>query len=444
MNQQKLSRFLLNAAQSRRNFFLGLLIFLLSGYAIWGAAMAPFHPDESTFLYMSSDFELLISQPGSLAYDPANSHDVRQRYRLIDAPLTRYYLGLVRSIFSLDAPISDWDWSATWEKNRENGALPNQKLLQTSRIAISLLFPVCLLLMFLIGQEMQGYATGVIAILLFALNALVLLHNRRAMAEGWLTTGVLLSVWGALQAKKRPWLAGLGAAIAFNAKHSGLLLFPVVLFAILWQGIRARDNYLKTAKNLFLCASIFLLLTVLLNPVFWKNPLQSGVAAWEARTDLVARQVADSNQQGMGGPAQQVFIRLGATIANLYLAPIAFYEVGNYAANTGASQQVYLGIPGHNLFRSPVGAGILLFLTLFGLLTSLRLFKSMPDHQKKAHFILWLAGIFLLIGSLVLVPLAWQRYVIPLAPFTSLWTAFGITQSKLNRKQLAEKKTAEL
>lgn len=440
MNQRKFPRFLPSTALSRQSIILSLLILLLSGYAIWGAAMAPFHPDESTYLYMSSDFEFLISQPGSLAYDPGNSQDDRQRYRLIDAPLTRYYLGLVRSIFGLEAPTSDWDWSASWDENREVGAFPNHKLLQTSRIAISLLFPVCLLLVFLIGRELQGYATGVVAALLFAMNALVLLHNRRAMAEGWLTTGVLLTIWGALQAKKRPWLAGLGAAVAFNAKHSGLLLFPVVLFVILWQGVRARDNFLGIAKKLAISASVFFVVTALLNPVFWKNPLQSGLAAWEARTDLVARQVADSNQHNQGGLAPQALIRLGTTIANLYLAPLAFYEVGNYAANTAASQQAYLEIPGHNLLRSPIGAGILLFLTLFGLSASLRLYRRMPDRQKNAHLSLWLAGLFLLIGSLVLVPLSWQRYVIPLAPFTSLWIAFGITQNKLNRQQLAEKK----
>lgn len=435
MHNQKAFRLMQLGHPASKTILLSLLILLLSGYALWGSSTVPFHPDESTFLYMSSDYELLISQPGSLVYEAASSQDERQRYRLIDAPITRYYLGFVRSLLGKEAPTSDWDWTAGWKENLDKGAFPPVDLLQASRFAISLLFPLCLLLIFLIGQEMQGFATGILAVIFFGLNALVLLHNRRAMAEGWLTLGILLCVWGALQAQKRPWLAGLGAAIALNAKHSGVILLPVVLLAILWPAFRHKDRWKQAIKNLVIMSAVFLILTALLNPVFWKNPLQTGIAAWKARTDLVARQVADTKQESTRNPAQQVLMRLGTTLANLYLAPPAFYEVGNYASDTAASQQAYLEIPGHNLLRSPPGAGIFLFLTLFGLMASIRWFKEMPDSQRKAHSILWLSFLLILSGSIFLVPLPWQRYVIPLLPFICLWAAFGLSQSRQSKFQ---------
>jgi 4-amino-4-deoxy-L-arabinose transferase-like glycosyltransferase len=417
----------------KKILLLFLLISGISGYAVWGAPLVPFHPDESTYLYMSSDFERLFSQPLSLAYSGENIEDERQRYRLIDAPLTRYYLGLVRALSKVDAPTQDWDWSASWQENQSNGAVPQPKLLTTSRFAISLLFPICLLLIFLIGQEMHTFSTGILAVLLFGLHPLVLLHNRRLMAEGWLTLGILLAIWGALQARRRPWLVGIGLAIAFAAKHSALLLLPVGFVAVLAANLLEKNKSGKSIPQLSQFLGVFLILTILFNPVFWRNPLQAGLAAWQARTDLLTRQLVDSNQTSPSNPAHQVSMRLGTVVANLYLVPPAMYEVGNYRAETTESQEIYLNIPGHNLLRGPIGAGISLFLTLMGLIYSLRSFKTLTMRQKTAHGILWLAGCLLLFGSLALVPLPWQRYVVPLVPITTLWMAYGLTRNLIPR-----------
>lgn len=406
---------------------ISLLIMLLSGFFIWGSVLVPFHPDESTFLYMSSDFELWISQPLSLAFNPDNVQDARQRYRLIDAPLTRYYLGLARSINGQKAPANDWDWSANWEENLSTGSVPQAELMQTSRLAISFLFPFTLLLIFLIGHEIQGFNTGILAVLFLGFNALILVHNRRAMAESWLTLGILLSIWSALQADRRPWLAGAGLAVAFGAKHTGLLLLPLGLSVILQPTLLNRRYLGKTMKALGQFLGVFLILTALLNPVFWRQPLNAARAAWAARTDLVTQQVADSMQPEPGRLSQLITIRLGTIIANNFLVPPAFYEVGNYSAETAEAQATYLQVPGHNLMRSPVGAGVSLLLTLSGLIYSVRGYQKMPKRQKRAHGILWLAGVTLFLGALILVPLPWQRYAVPLIPITSLWAAYSLT-----------------
>ena len=78
--------------------------------------------------------------------------------------------------------------------------------------------------------------TGLSAALLLGLNALVLLHDRRAMAEAALTFGVLLALWSFLTGKRHPWLIGLGLALAFNAKQTGLVLLPVGLLAVALPG----------------------------------------------------------------------------------------------------------------------------------------------------------------------------------------------------------------
>ena len=215
-----------------RSWALWPLLILLTAFALSGTGEVPFHPDESTQLYMSRDFELLLSDPLSLAWTPDQSGDGRLHLRLVDAPLTKYLLGLGRSLVGLPALPADWDWSKTWEQNQAAGALPDPGLLLAGRLALTLLLPFSLLLVYQIGARMHGSLTGLLAALLLGLNALVLLHDRRAMAEAALTFGVLFALWSFLAGKRHPWLVGLGLAVVFNAKQTGLALLPVGLLAV--------------------------------------------------------------------------------------------------------------------------------------------------------------------------------------------------------------------
>ena len=95
--------------QATYRWFVIVLFGLILGFYIWGINLVPFHPDERTYLFMSSDFDQLIHDPFSMAWKPDNESDQRQRYRELDAPLTRYMLGLGRSLFSIPAPKVDWD-----------------------------------------------------------------------------------------------------------------------------------------------------------------------------------------------------------------------------------------------------------------------------------------------------------------------------------------------
>lgn len=412
-----------------RHFYLIIIITILSGFAIHGAPWVPFHPDESTYLYMSSDFDLLIKQPTSLAFDPKISYDPRQRYRLIDPPITRYFLGLVRNLSKQEALKSDWDWSSDWEENQATGAFPPSALLHSARLANSLLYPVCLYLTFLIGKRLGGFDTGLVAMLLFGLNALVLLHNRRLMAESWLTLGILLTLWGIFNIKQKPWLVGIGISVAINAKHSAILLLPVVIFAGFLPLVQDKIQLRKLLLNLAIILLILLIVTAILNPVFWNMPIKALEAAWKTRTELVHQQVLDAGLTQNVSLMQQTLQNLGSLLANLYLRPPAFYEVGNYSANTAIAQERYLETAGHHLLRNPLGAGFSLFLTLLGLIRSLKNYSLLSSVQKADYVFFWLAGFSLFLGTLIMVPLPWQRYVIPLVPFTCLWMAYGLTKS---------------
>ena len=263
-----------NSVSGTLQWLLVFLLILLVGFQIWGVEQVPFHPDESTYLYMSSDFDLLVTQPAAMAWDPTKEADPRQRYRELDAPLTRYLLGLARSLSGEAALPVDWDWSENWEANRQSGALPSPALLQTGRLGISLLLPLSMFLLFLSAWRAGGIFTGLLAAILLGSSALVLLHARRAMAEGPLVLGICLALWGFVEGDRRPWLAGLGAALAFNAKHSALALFPVGLLAVCWLPAAVQSQARLLLRNLVIYLGVFALLTIALNPLWWDNPVQ--------------------------------------------------------------------------------------------------------------------------------------------------------------------------
>ena len=115
-----------------------LIILALTLAYLAGLAGVPFHPDESTQLFMSSDLNTLFSRPADLFWSTANEQDARQIYRELDAPLARYLIGVGRTIASLPALPVDWDWSKSWEENQTAGALPDARLLLVGRLSVAL------------------------------------------------------------------------------------------------------------------------------------------------------------------------------------------------------------------------------------------------------------------------------------------------------------------
>jgi hypothetical protein len=113
-------------------------------------------------------------------------------------------------------------------------------------------------------------------------------------------------------------------------------------------------------------------------------------------------------------------------LANLYVMPPAFAEVGNYREETAKAEAAYLAAPGSSLMRGFAGGGIMLFLTLVGLVTVLlRLNKTGPV-QRRATVLLLLASLSQAAFLLIAVPLPWQRYILPLVPFTTIWCAYSL------------------
>ena len=417
-----------------------LLILALSGFYFAGLAHVPFHPDEATYLYMSADFDTLLSDPLALAWQPGQSADAdpRVRYRAVDGPLLRFAIGAVRRLARLPALPVDWDWSATYTENQARGALPTAGLLLAGRLAAALLYPACLRLIYLAGRDLGGETAGWLACLLLGTDALVLLHTRRAMAEGPLLFGVCLAIWALLRAHPRPALLAGSGALALSAKLSAAALLPALGLAALRLdalfppggpgkagrlSIRIRGAVLSGSLFVAVCAG----LTFALNPFYWRQPLPAFQAGWTARQTLLARQVAEFQHADPNQVLSSPPVRVLAMAAHLFILPPVVQDVGNYTAALQESSNRYLAAPLNDFARGLVFGGLRLTLSLagFGLLTVGSRKVAPILRRKRAWFIL--AGLSLAAGLLISVPLPFQRYWLPLVPFTSICTALGLS-----------------
>jgi len=403
-----------------------LAVLAAAAFYTAGIPQAPFHPDESTYLYMSADLEALFSDPLSLAYTPDGALDRRERYRAIDTPLTRYLAGVGRLIAGLPAPAADWDWSKTWAENRALGSLPDQRALLASRYGLAVFFPLSLLCIYSIGLRLHGRSLGWIAALLLAGNALVLLHTRRVMAEAPLLFAMLLSLWSILAARRRPWLTAVPLALAFGVKQFAIGLVAVGLAAVLFpedagQPLKAR------LRGAVLFVLIFAGITALLNPFYWRYPLQAAEVGLRARAEFNERSADEVGQLLPAAVLDNPGKRITASLGNLFITRPAAMEVNNYQDEIGPQASAYLANPLHTLLRSTAGAVAVLTLCLGGMTAAGMAFFRRRNRRREVA-LLFLAGAAQYLVLLAVVSLPYQRYALPLVPFLCLWAGWGLAR----------------
>ena len=408
---------------------LPVIILVLSLAYLGGLAGVPFHPDESTQIFMSADIDTLFSRPADLFWSAARTQDVRQTYHELDAPLARYLIGFGRKIAGLPALPVDWDWSKSWDANQAAGALPGASLLLVARLSVAILFPFSLFFIFKSGQAIGGSLMGWAAMLLLAANPLVLLHTRRAMAESGLIFSISLFLWALARPVKPAWLIAIPAALVFCSKQSAGILALVGVVFLLWKGWQDRHTLSKQLVDVALFSLVFIGVIGLLNPFLWSNPIQAVQAAIRARQNLTGNQVA-----ALGAVRPDMLLgslpqRLLGLVAQLFITRPAVADIGNYVAQTKSAEAAYFSNPFNQLSSGFIGGGILLILSLTGFcLAAANSIKSRVSSTRLT--LLCLLSTLLIFVSLVwFLPIPWQRYYLPLVPFTCLWVAYTVTQA---------------
>ena len=113
--------------------------------------------------------------------------------------------------------------------------------------------------------------------------------------------------------------------------------------------------------------------------------------------------------------------RLAVILGHLYVLPLQFFEVGNYRAQTAEAEQTYLTVPGHEGLRGLAGGGLLLALTLVGMVRGGLEIRRRGIARSRGMSLLWVATVCMGGALLLAVPLPFQRYSMPLLPLVVLW-----------------------
>lgn len=397
------------------------LLLALSAYILAGTALAPFHGDESTLIFMSHDYatQFLLGQPELLRYANPPLSPAEQELRLLNGTVAKYSIGLAWHLagFSADDLNEQWDWGAGWEYNQANNHAPSAGLLRASRWPSALLLVTGLLALWLLAWRIGGRPAAWLTGLIYALHPALLLNGRRAMMEGSLiafTALTALAAVGWLQAHgNRAWLwtalFGLAAGLALASKHTALLaVVPVGAAALGWALFEARHDrraFAARGLQMALAAALAALVFYVLNPAWWGDPLARLPEVLRLRADLLAGQTAAFG--GYDGP----LAALAGFLRQTFLPVPQYFEVAGWDAWLAPQIAAYEASGLAGLTVSAVTALVTLGLLAAGLGV---LWRGRGSASAR-----WIAFVWLLSAALTVLlftPIEWQRYYLPLYP----------------------------
>jgi 4-amino-4-deoxy-L-arabinose transferase-like glycosyltransferase len=393
---------------------------LLMLYVVAGAPITPFHGDEATQIYMSRDYAYqFIERKLDLVtfHEPPISAQ-EQHLRLLNGTINKYLIGLAWHAggFALADINEQWDWGGSWEYNHSTNHAPRPELLDAARLPSALLLalgvPVMFALGWLTGDSMGAWTAGA-ASLLYALHPALLVNGRRAMMEGSLTFFTLLTVLaGVWWIKRRSWGAalalGLAAGLTVASKHTGVFTLIAVGVGV---SLRGREVGVRGWLMLLFAAGIAALTFYALNPAWWSDPISRAGDVLRLRQDLLRGQTDAFGGYANTGDALAGFWRQTFTAAPQY------YEISAWGDYIGGAIRAYEA----SIWRGVgVGAALLAPLTVIGAIFLLRV------TERPLRLLIGMWALVTLLSALLLTPLEWQRYYLPVYPPLLLLAALGI------------------
>lgn len=400
-----------------------LLVCALAGYVLAGTALAPFHGDESTLIYMSRDFfaQFVQGDVARLRYSSPPASAQEQELRLLNGSLSKMLIGLSWALHGGGSEDinEQWDWGADWDYNQRTGHAPTHDLLLAARLPGALLLASGVIAMFGLGWALGGRPAAWGAALLFALHPALLLNGRRAMMESALIAFsllmVLAAIWWARARRGQGWAAllfGAASGLALASKHTAL--FAVVpVFAAAGVIALARPGRARRLAQLALAAAAAVLIFYALNPVWWGDPLARPAEVLALRTRLLEGQTAAFG--GYSGIPDALAGFLRQTFAG---AP-QYYEDPRWAGWIGGEIAAYEASGLAGVTPGIVGGAVLLVLAGIGL-------AALAWRRTGAAGVIVGAWALSAVGAaLALTPVEWARYYLPAVLPTLALAAFG-------------------
>ncbi|MBK9124338.1 MAG: phospholipid carrier-dependent glycosyltransferase [Chloroflexi bacterium] len=401
-----------------RRLLIPAYLIALMAYTLLGAPSVPFHGDESTLIFTTRDyFDQFVRR------DLSTEDPMVERLRLLDGRVQKYLGGFAHHLTggSAESLNTPWLWGADYTYNRDNGHIPDERLLTTQRIAIALLLALSVPAAYGVGAQVGGLWGGALMAALIAFSPNLLINGRRAMMEAPLLLFSLLSVLAGLRwiaAERRRWLwlipLGIGAGMALASKHSAVLtlgpLFAGLGLAVTLQGRQRR--LISLAAGGVIALAVFFAF----NPAWWSDPLGTFDEVMRLRSDLLAEQVVAFGDYGDFGLQVNGYVTYGL------LDQPQYFEVAEWGTWPQIVEQIaaYESSPwSPPAWFNAVRAVLTLGLALVGVFALIRRRDGISVTVG-----VWAAGAML--AALMITPLAWARYYLPALPPLFALAAAGI------------------
>ena len=125
------------------NWIDALWLGLLSLYILAGAAIVPFHGDESTQIFMGRDFYYIFvdSDYSRVFYDPSwSTSRVEQHLRLVNGTISKTIHGWLAAKNGIEPNEinSDWDWQRDYIENRLSNRIPANRTSTPSKVGLGI------------------------------------------------------------------------------------------------------------------------------------------------------------------------------------------------------------------------------------------------------------------------------------------------------------------
>lgn len=264
-----------------------LFLLLISFFILSGVTLAPFHGDESTYIWMSRDYDKIIKQGdlGAIRYDPEKDlNNLEQRLRLSIGSILEFSIGIVRDITNTDINMNNkWNWGIIWDENISNGNMPDPQLMLLARSCSAVMGTLGVVFFFLTTYKLfSSRLVAWTATLLLATQGDVVLSFRRAMQEGpkflfllitlYIGTHILKALKNGGSRRTQYVLLGIASGFTLAAKQDTAPMLAAISLALAVELIIEKrsmkiifENILYLGGAAILAFAFFLILM----PIFW-------------------------------------------------------------------------------------------------------------------------------------------------------------------------------
>ncbi len=415
-------------------------------YAALGLKIAPFHGDEAMHIYTSKDYTtaFIDHKPQELPVNPPYDIDGDTRLRLLNGSVMRYTVGFIMQVDGLTKqdlpPRPGWDWGLHYADDVATGHMPSDAVLMVGRTAALIYFALSIIAMFGIGWQFGGRWVAYIANALYTLNPIILVNGRRALVESALLAFGLLTIWIAVEIAKRRekgekglwgwWIAlTLSSTLTLVSKYSGTIFiagaFGGVFMAEVVRAFRAQRQFgslISSTAKLTVSGLLALGLTVALSPALWNDP----VSRVKDLTQMLQEQVTIVVSILAPNAPTTIPQRVEGMVTQPFMTPVAYFEQASWAEAKPVMDSIaaYEASPLSGIPANPIIGIILTLLAAIGLVAAL--WPRIRPYESGSVSIVLIIWLLITLLNLLINPLPWQRYYLPLIPIDTLLAAIGV------------------